>query len=357
MSVTAQVAILPAGTTQLRVETVDLGAPGPWEVLIEQRASGVCHSQLDLIDRDRIEPLVIGHESTGVVVAVGDEVTHVAPGDGVFITWLPRSSERTRKAAPARITRRDGGTATTHNVFTWATHAVADEQYVVKAPAETPTDLGSIIGCAVMTGCGAVTNRASVSPGQSVAVWGMGGVGLSTLAAARVAGASPLIAVDVNSAKLELASRLGADALVNAADEDPVEAIHRIVGANGAGLEGVDFAFDCTGKPDCVRQCISAARRGVPGLAPGGTAVLVGAPRVPFELDGMEFLSGEKRLIGTYGGGSVPERDFPIFVGWQLSGRADLASLVTDRYPLTAVNEAVADLRAGRIFGRAILEF
>jgi S-(hydroxymethyl)glutathione dehydrogenase / alcohol dehydrogenase len=356
MTVTARVAILPPGEQQLHLESVVLSEPAPWEVLIEQRAAGVCHSQLDVINRTRSEPLVLGHESCGVVVGVGRQVTHVRAGDDVLVTWLPRSSARSRQPIPSKVQLGGGGWAVTHNVFTWATHAVADEQYVVKAPAQTPSDLGSIIGCAVMTGCGAVTNRACVQAGQSVAVWGVGGIGLSALAAAHVAGAAPLIAVDVSPAKLEFARRHGADHVIDASACDPVAAVRALMAADERS-QGVDFAFDCTGRPDCVRQCISAVRRGVPGAQAGGTAVLVGAPRVPFELDGMEMLSGEKRLIGTYGGGCVPERDFPVFVAWHRSGQADLASLVTDRYPLESINEAVDQLRAGAISGRAIIEF
>jgi S-(hydroxymethyl)glutathione dehydrogenase / alcohol dehydrogenase len=357
MTVKALVAVLPPGDEKLQIETAVMPDPEPWQVVVEQRASGVCHSQLDLIGNPaRTERLVVGHESSGVVVAVGSAVDHVQPGDDVLVTWLPRSTSRERKPVPAKLPLSKGGYAVTHNVFTWSTHTVADEQYVVKAPDGTPGDVGSIIGCAVMTGAGAVTNRAVVRAGQSVAIWGVGGVGLSTVAAAHNVGASPVIAVDLDRGKLELASRLGADELVDASAGDPVAAVRELTRTRDCA-EGVDFAFDCTGRPDCVRQCIAAVRRGVPGLNTGGTAVLVGAPRVPFELDGMEMLSGEKRLIGTFGGGCVPERDFPVFVDWYRDGRLDLDALVTDRYPLERVNEAVEDLRAGNIQGRAILEF
>ena len=357
MTVKARVALLPPGQQDLHVETVIMPEPEPWQVLIEQRASGVCHSQLDLIgNAARSQRLVLGHESSGVVLAVGREVTHVQPGDDVLVTWLPRSVARDRKPIPSKVPLADGDYAVTHNVFTWATHTLADEQYVVKAPAGTPGEVGSIIGCAVMTGAGAVTNRALVGEGRSVAVWGVGGVGLSTVAAAHNVGASPVIAVDLDRGKLELASRLGADELVDASTTDPVVAVRELSRARDGG-EGVDFAFDCTGRPDCVRQCIDAARRGVPGGNAGGTAVLVGAPRVPFEIDGMDILSGEKHLVGTFGGGCVPERDFPTFVAWYRDGRLDLNALVTDRYPLERVNEAVQDLRAGHIRGRAIFEF
>ena len=352
MSVRAQVAVLPAGRQALRVESVVLADPGPFEVVVEQHATGVCHSQLDLIDRERGDPLVIGHESVGTVVATGSEVTHVQTGDDVLITWLPRSSERSRKPVASKVALNDGTWAGTHNVFTWATHAVADEQYVVKAPSGTPRDVGSIVGCAVMTGAGAVINRAALVAGQTVAVWGAGGVGLCAVAAARNAGASTVIAVDVSDAKLELARRLGADQLINASGGDPVARVRELTSQAG----GVDVAIDCTGRAECVRQILAAARPGVPGGAPGGTALLVGAVRNPFELDAMSMLAQEKRLIGTYGGGCVPERDFPTFIEWFLGGALDLDALVTDRYSLGEVNDAVGDLRAGNVRGRAIIE-
>jgi S-(hydroxymethyl)glutathione dehydrogenase/alcohol dehydrogenase len=356
MSIKARIAVLPPGDEQLRLETVALPNPGPFEVVIEQYATGVCHSQLDLIARPgRAEPIVLGHESMGRVVATGSQVSHVEAGDDVVVTWLPRSSDRPRAPNPARVALSDGSWAVTHNVFTWGTHTVTDEQYVVEAPAGTPRDLGSIIGCAVMTGAGAVVNRAQVRSGQSVAIWGVGGIGLAALAGARNVGASPLIAVDVADGKLRLARELGADEVVNGTIEDAVARVHELTTRAG-GSTGVDFAFDCTGRPECVRQILGAVRPGVPGGEPGGTAVLVGAPRVPFELDGMDLLAKEKRLIGTYGGGCVPERDFPTFVEWHRSGRVALDALVTDRYRLEQVNDAVGDLRSGHVTGRAIIE-
>lgn len=355
MNVKARIAILPPGKNQLQIKSLDLPAPGPWEVMIEQRATGVCHSQLDVIaNTARLQPLVIGHESTGAVIAAGSEVTHVQVGDDVLVTWLPRSAVRSRPAVPPKVALGDGNWAVTHNVFTWGTHTVVDEQHVVPAPEATPDDLGAIIGCAVMTGAGAVINRAHVRAGESVAIWGVGGVGLAAVAAAHAVGASPVIAVDIDDAKLELARRHGADQLVNGSSGDPVAAVHAIT--QRGDRDGVDYAMECTGRAECAQQCIAALRGGVAGLEPGGTALVVGAPQRPLELDGMDILIGEKSLIGNYGGGCLPERDFPTFVEWQRSGQVDFASLVTDRYPLDRVNEAVADLRAGRILGRAVLE-
>jgi Zn-dependent alcohol dehydrogenase len=251
----------------------------------------------------------------------------------------------------------NGTHAVTHNTFTWATHVVLDEQHVVKAPEGTPDMLGSIIGCAVMTGAGAVLNLVRRGPGQlSVAVWGAGGVGLSAVAAARNLGAHPVIAVDVDDTKLRLAREFGAGELVNAAKVDPVARVRELTRSD-RGFEGADYVFECTGRPECVRLSVAAARGGIPGLEHGGSAVVVGAPQRPVELDGMDILYGQKRLVGCLGGGCVPDRDFPTFVDWTRDGRLDLDALVTDRYPLDGVNDAVADLRAGRIRGRAILEF
>lgn len=357
MPVRANVAVLGPGEQQLRIETVVMAEPGPWSVLVEQQASGVCHSQLDVIDRGGPEPLVLGHESMGRVLATGREVSHVRVGDEVLVTWLPRSGTVSRKPVPSRVPLADGTCAVTHNIYTWATHIVVDEQHVVRAPLGTPEMVGSIIGCAVMTGAGAVVNLARNAGGPlSVAVWGVGGVGLSAVAAARNLGADPLIAVDVDGAKLRLASEFGAGQLVNASEVDPAARVRELTRSD-QGFEGVDYAFECTGRPECVRLSLAAVRPGIPGKQHGGSVVLVGAPQAPIELDGMEILLGEKRLLGCLGGSCVPERDFPTFVDWSRNARLDLAALVTDRYPLEGINDAVSDLRAGRIRGRAIIEF
>ncbi|MEY4136853.1 MAG: hypothetical protein RL205_981, partial [Actinomycetota bacterium] len=168
MSLTATVAVLPPGVETLEFESVRVPDPGPFEVVVEMRAAGVCHSQLDVIDRrDRTNPLVMGHEGFGVAIAVGDQVRSVAPGDEVFLTWLPRTPDA-RKAIPGGVDLSDGRRATTHNVYAWGTHCVVDEQYLVRALAgEIPPALGAIVGCAVMTGAGAVLNVARPTSADS----------------------------------------------------------------------------------------------------------------------------------------------------------------------------------------------
>ncbi|MEV4033612.1 zinc-binding dehydrogenase [Streptomyces umbrinus] len=357
MTVDARIAVLPAGQEQLELRDVTLDVLGPHEVIVRQRAFGVCHSQLDRIfDPNRTSSMLLGHESIGTVVEVGADVGYVRPGDEVLTTWIPRTPLAGRRPVPSRIVFPDGDEARTHNTFTWGTHAVVDEQWVVKAPQGTPLDLGSIIGCALMTGAGAVMNTAEVQPGQSVAVWGAGGVGLCAIAGASILGASRVIAVDIDADKLQLAKQFGATDVVDARAGDPVEAV-RALTPHRDGTRGVDFSFDCTGLGKNIPVSLAAVRPGIRGSGiRGGADVLVGIPRVPFELDAMDLLTGEKRLVGCVGGSCDPLRDFPTFVDWVRDGRFDPSALVTDRYSLDQLNTAVDDLRHGRVRGRAVVE-
>jgi Zn-dependent alcohol dehydrogenase len=336
---------------------MELPDPRPHEVTIEQISFGVCHSQLDRIfDPSRTEPMLLGHESIGRVVAVGAEVSYVQPGDEVFTTWIPRNPLLGRAAEISRLTLGDGREATSHNSYTWGTHAIIDEQYVVKAPTGADADLGTIIGCALMTGAGAVMNSVDLSPGQSVAVWGAGGVGLCTIAGAAILGADRIIAVDVSDAKLALAKEFGATDGVNVREGDPVEAIRQLT-QHADGTAGVDFGFDCTGIGDNIRVSLAAVRPGIRGTGiRGGTDVLVGIPRKGFELDSFDLLNGEKSLTGSVGGSCNPEKDFATFVEWTEQGRFDPALLVTDRFALEDLNDAVDALHHGRVRGRAVVE-
>jgi S-(hydroxymethyl)glutathione dehydrogenase/alcohol dehydrogenase len=359
MPVSGRIAVLPADRQALEVKEFTFGEPEPHQVIVRQYASGICHSQLHEIHAARTADRLLGHESTGVVEAAGSAVEHVAPGDTVLVTWVPRSPQAVfRKPEGSRLIFADGTSAASGSVFTWATHTVADERYVVRAPAGTPLDTGAVIGCAVMTGAGAVLHSAEVGPGQSVAVWGAGGVGLSAIAAARNVGASPIIAVDLDDEKLQMAKRFGATLTVNARQVDAVEEVRRLTpGTRPGELGGVDVAFDCIGRVIATQQAIAAVRRGRWAETRGGSAFLVGVPTEPVTVDSTDLLLGEKRFIGSLGGSCTPDTDFPLFVGWYTSGRLDLDGLVTARYRLDDINQACADLQAGRIAGRAILDF
>jgi Zn-dependent alcohol dehydrogenase len=363
MPTPARVVVLPKDPGPLRIEELALPDPAPTQVVVRQFASGICHSQLHQMHRPRNAPVVLGHESTGVVLKAGSAVTHVREGDIVFVTWVPRdAANATAGPATTRLPTSEGD-AVTANVFTWADHTLADQHYVVKVDPGVRRDVTAIIGCAVMTGAGAVINTAGVRRGESVVVFGVGGVGLSAVVAAKMVGADPIIAVDLDEAKLAFARRFGATHGVNASQVDPIAAIHeltrrqKVVTLRGDAVTGADYAFDCIGVRKTMEQIVPAVRRGRLGQDHGGTAVLVGIPSTPVELNAMDIVGAEKRFIGSIGGSCSPDRDFPIFLDWFARGALDLDAMVTERYRLDQINEACTALEQGRISGRAILEF
>jgi Zn-dependent alcohol dehydrogenase len=363
MTTSARVVVAPPyGLPQVR----DVALPNPTatQVLIRQHASGICHSQLHTLHRPRTSPVLLGHESTGVVVARGSDVTHVELGDTVLVTWVPRNpAAATNWRGGYVLDLGDGSTASTSDVFTWATHTIADESLVVKAPIGTAHDVTSIIGCAVMTGAGAVMNSAMVKAGQSVAIFGVGGVGLSAVVAAKELGANPIIAVDLDDVKLDFARRFGATHSVNGKNGDAVEQVRALtdgayegLGFRGLPINGVDFAFDCIGHRSTMEQILAVARPGRFGVERGGTAVLVGVPTTPMDLNVTELLMTEKSYIGSIGGSCKPDRDFPMFVQWHADGRLPLDEMVTERFALDDVNVACDALASGKISGRAIFD-
>lgn len=339
------------------IDDLELPDPGPTHVVVKQFATGVCHSQLHELHRPNPAlPLVLGHESTGVVLARGSQVSHVKEGDHVMLTWVQRGAAPTLPAPSiAGVTYRgtpiNYGAPVFTGVFTWAETAIVDEQFVVPMPADAPTDVTAIIGCAVMTGCGAVLNSAQVRPGSSVAIIGVGGVGLSIVQACANIQAYPIIAVDLTNEKLEFARSFGATIGVNTSRTDPVERIQELTGG------GVDFAFDAIGLGKTTEQALAAARPRAVGERDGGTAVLVGVPHGdPPNLPVDQIFRG-KILRGAPGGNSRPDRDFPMYVRWLDEGKLTLDRMVTRRYRLEQINEACSALEHGEIAGRAIVEF
>ena len=363
MGTRARVVVVPGGSKTLQVEDVTLPDPGPTQVVVKQFASGICHSQLHELHTPQPVPRVLGHEGTGVVLQAGAAVSHVAEGDMVLLTWVPRT---TAAAAEPPVQPRvpvGEGEARLMPPSTWGDHTICDGRYVVKVDPDTPRDVTAIIGCAVITGAGAVVTSADVQAGQSVAIFGVGGVGLSAVAGAAVVGADPIIAVDLDDAKLEFARHFGATHTINASREDAVAAVHALTprpgefGVSGQPVTGADFAFDCIGVRQTMEQIVPAVRGGHFGVTRGGTAVLVGVPMTDMTLSPLPLLGGEKRFIGSLGGSGVPERDFPRFLTWHREGKLDLDTLVTARYGIDEISEATQALEAGRISGRAILEF
>ena len=364
MTVSARIVVQPQEPAPLQIIELDLPAPGPHQVVVKQYASGVCHSQLHQMHNPRQNPIVLGHESTGEVLSVGSEVSHVAPGDTVMVTWVPRDAANTDRApSPAAISLPDGSVARSQNVFTWADTTIADEQYVVKVDANIKRDVTSIIGCAVMTGAGAVENTAKVQAGESVVIFGVGGVGLSAVVAAKELGADPIIAVDLDDDKLAFATKFGATHTINAKNEDAIKTIKSLTTnpANrsfmGNPIAGADYAFDCIGLKQTMEQIVPAVKNGFFGAEPGGTAVLVGVPQTPVELNASDILVNEKKFIGSIGGSCVPDRDFPKYLNWYENGKLNLDVMVTERFSIDQINEATKALENGEISGRAILEF
>lgn len=363
MGTEANIVVLPQDTSILRIETLTLPDPGPTQVVVKEYASGICHSQLHQMHRPRKNPVVLGHEATGVVIKIGSNVTHVEEGDTVLITWVPRNAEAAAALPVTAAIEVSDGLAISENVFTWADHTLCDEQYVVKVDPTIKKDVTCIIGCAVMTGAGAVINTANVQAGQSVVIFGVGGVGLSAVVGAKIVGAYPIIAVDLDQSKLDFAKAFGATHGINASEVDPVAAVHELTAHEGQHnifkqtVSGADFAFDCIGVRQTMEQIIPACRSGHFGATQGGTAVLVGVPTTPVELNAIDVLLNEKQFIGSIGGSCAPDRDFPRFLEWEDNGELNLDAMITARYTLEQINEATDALQSGQIQGRAILEF
>ena len=364
MPTPARVIVLPADDGPLKVVDVELPDPAPHQVIVKQFASGVCHSQLHQMHTPRQSPVVLGHESTGIVLQKGSAVTHVKEGDTVMVTWVPRDANAaTRDPDRAELKLADGSTAVSQNVFTWADTTIADEQFVVKVDANIEKEVTSIIGCAVMTGAGAVENTAAVKEGDSVAIFGVGGVGLSAVVAAKKLGANPIIAIDLDDEKLAFAKEFGATHTINAGATDPVAAIKALTTHSDRStmfegpVSGADFVFDCIGLKQTMEQIVPAVRSGHFGAEPGGTAVLVGVPMTSVELNATDMLINEKKFIGSIGGSCSPDRDFSKYLEWYAEGSLNLDSMVTARYSIDDINEATRALAAGEIAGRVILVF
>ena len=333
------------------VDEIEVPDPRPDQVIVKMLSSGVCHSQLHQLHLEELgRPLCLGHEGAALVTHVGRAVDHVSEGDHAIVTWVPRTPIKGRlPVVPTGATYREQ--LINGPVYTWSEDVLTAGEFVVKMSNDDPTDVTSIVGCAVLTGAGAVLNTARVRPGESVAVFGVGGVGLSAVAAAAIVEAYPVIAVDLTDEKLEFAREFGATHTINASTVDPVQAIVDLT--NG----GVDYAFDTIGVKKTTEQILPSTRGGGPGAENhGGLAVLVGIPQGEVTLDANLFVLHQRRYRGSLGA-TYPETDFPMFLRWHQEGKLPLDKLVTRRYTLDQVAEACDDLEAGAVLGRAIIEY
>jgi Zn-dependent alcohol dehydrogenase len=341
-------------------DDVEIEAPRSGHVRVKVAHCGVCHSDLSVVDGAFPSPLpiVLGHEAAGVVDAVGPEVTALAPGDPVVLTpcppcgtcyWCVRGEASLCVNARGIVTSTfpDGRTGLSRrgrpiyrglNLGAFAEYVVVPASGAVKIAAGVPLDVACVIGCAVQTGVGAVLNTARVEEGATVLVMGLGGVGLSVVQGARLAGASRILASDPLAARRGAAKALGATDLLDPAEGDVASRAREITGV------GVDYAFETAGRGSLIPLGLAAARE-------GGTAVCVGAPPLTDSLDlgpAAAFVISGKRLLATVLGGVNSLREIPRLVGLWQAGRLDLSALVTARRPLAEIDEAMADLRAGR---------
>jgi Zn-dependent alcohol dehydrogenase len=360
-------AVLHEVGAPLALEELELEPPRAYEVEVRVEAAGVCHSDRHYMIGDLRCPLpvVVGHEGAGVVEAVGAAVQAVRPGDRVALLWRPRCGHCRYCLAgqPAmcelgRVQAVTGGLpddGTTRlrlhgrkvhhlmGVSCFAERVVVSEKSVVKVPDGIPSPIAAITGCAVITGVGAVLNVAGECAGRALMIVGAGGVGLSAVMGARLAGAEPIIAVDVDAARLELAQRLGATRVVLAGSDDVAQEVR------SEAPDGVDCAIEAVGSAQTLQQAIACLR-------PGGTAIAVGlsGAGATFEIPINELVQRQKRVVGSLYGSANPPLDLPRL--WRLyeAGRLPLDALLGERYALESVNEAYAALVSGAV-GRAVL--
>lgn len=357
-------AVLNSCPGDLEIEEVSIDKPGPREVLITTAAAGLCHSDLHFLEAKYPAqvPVVMGHESAGVVEAVGDQVTYVKPGDHV-ITCLSVfcghceecltgrmslcQNPETRRApgSPNRLSKPDGGKMNQFlNLSSFAEQMLVHEHAIVKINPEMPLDRACLLGCGATTGLGAVQNTAKVEPGSTVAVIGCGGIGLNAIQGAYLAGASRIIAVDMLDGKLELARQFGATDTVNASDGTAVQQVMELTGG------GVHYSFEAIGLKVAAEQAFNMLRR-------GGTATVIGM--IPIgemvELPGVAFL-GEKKIQGSAMGSNRFRVDMPRYVDLYLQGRLKLDELVSARIKLEEINDGFAEMKKGEI-ARSVIIF
>lgn len=339
-------AILRQINTPLTVEVLETPSPEGGQVLVKMSASGICHTQLHEIrghkGEDKYLPHLLGHEGAGVVVAVGSGVKKVVPGDHVIVSWIKGSGfdalgvkyyigDQVINAGP---------------VAAFADFTLVPENRVTAISKDMPLEVAAIIGCAFATGAGMVFNTAAMKQGEKIAVFGVGGIGMSAIVAAKAALASEIIAIDVSLSKLKLAQEFGATSIIDAAKSDPVKEIYTLTGG-----QGVDYAIEAIGLKKTMEEAFRSVKVG------GGKAILAG--NVIFgetiAIDPYDLIRG-RQLVGTWGGETKPDRDFPQYVKMYLEEKLPLRKLISHRYGLDEINKAFFDLGEGKVT-RAILVF
>ncbi len=352
----------------LAIETVTLERPGRGELLVRILAAGLCHSDLSVIDgsRPRPLPMVLGHEAAGEIVELGEGVDGLAVGDHVVFTFVPICGHCGPCATGRPALCEPGAAANTvgellgggrrwtdgeskflrHHlgVSAFAEYVVASACSVVKIDVEIPPEIAALFGCAVLTGVGAVVNTAKVAPGESIAIFGLGGVGLSAMLGARCSGAYPIIAIDTNPDRLAMALALGAHHALDARSSDLVETLRDLTHG------GVQYAIESVGNEGVLAQAYAATRR-------GGTTVSVGlpAPDKRLSIPAVSLVAEERVLRGSYMGSAVPSRDLPRFLALYRAGLLPVDRLLTHRLRLDDLNEGFERLARGEAVRQVVV--
>jgi S-(hydroxymethyl)glutathione dehydrogenase/alcohol dehydrogenase len=356
-------AVMRANNEPLVIEDIQIGDPGPGEVLLKTSASGICHSDLTVLEGGLPvpPPCVLGHEPAGIVEAVGAGVAGFAPGDHVigclssfcgvckFCThgrpYLCPSQFLGRPDGSPRLTQKGGEPMGQFaNLSSFAEKMLCPERSLVKIRDDMPLDRASLIGCGVTTGLGAALNTVDIPAGASVVIIGCGGVGLAALQGARIVGAGKIIAVDAQPWKFDIARKLGANECVDATDDDPIAAVQELTSG------GADFVFECIGLVPTVQQAVAMTGR-------GGTTVLVGV--VPVTLTAAfspaDMVLQEKKITGSFMGSNRFRFDMPKYVEFYLAGRLHLDEMISSRIPLEEVNEGLDRMRKGEAARQVIV--
>lgn len=367
-AVLRQSPVLPPFSTSrpLSIEELDLDPPGHEEVLVRIAAAGLCHSDLSVIngDRPRPMPMALGHEASGVVEAVGPGVHDLAPGDHVVMSFVPScghclpcaegrpalclpGADANGKGVLLSGERRlvCGEVPVNHHlgISGFATHAVVSRHSAIRIDRDLPLAEAALFGCAVLTGVGAVVNTCGVRPGQSVAVVGLGGVGLAAVLGALASGAERVVAIDLAPEKLEIARRLGAADVFLASDEGVIDKIRETTSG------GVDHALEMAGSTRAFDLAYRITRR-------GGTTATAGlaSPVSQFAIPAVSLVAEERRVLGSYLGGCVPSRDIPRFIGLYRRGKLAVDRLLSSTGRLEEINEAFDLLHEGKVIRHVI---
>jgi len=338
-------AILYEPGMPLRIEELTVPNLKPGQVLVNVAFSGVCQSQLLEVrgkrGPDHYLPHTLGHEGSGTVLKVGKGVTKVKPGDHVVLSWIKGNGAD----VPSTVYQSASGPINSGAISTFMRCTVTCENRVTPIHDNMPLREAALLGCAIPTGAGIVLNTTRLQPGSSVAVFGIGGIGLSAVLAASMMKAATIIAVDLFEHKLEYAHKVGATHLINARHDDPLDTILNITGGRG-----VDYAIESAGRRETMEMAFKAVHDN------GGLCVLAG--NLPhgehISIDPFDLIKG-KRIIGTWGGESQPDRDIPLYADLYLAGKLRLELLITHEYRLEDINIAFSDMEQGKV-GRALID-